>query len=142
MDLFDILQNECAILSSQLQQTAEHYSDWSEDHVFEGTKKGLAKIKEHLKKESLLVNNLKDTAGTEEVLAEESKFQQEILSDIDSIVEIHVDEPGFEQALESIASKVSEHCKFTHEKFFPVLKQHLTPSDIAHVQEQLEQEVA
>ncbi|MBX9879436.1 MAG: hypothetical protein K2Y22_13325 [Candidatus Obscuribacterales bacterium] len=52
-----------------------------------------------------MVNNLKDESGMHRVLTTFNTQEKQLNSEIENLTMIHVDEPGFEQGLESIAGR-------------------------------------
>ena len=141
MDIFSNLESENANIAQRLSETAKNYSQWARDRIFEEVKKDFALIKEHFAKDSTLENNLKNSNPVKTLLSEASRQRKEITAEIEQIVEIHVDEPGFEQALESIAEKFSQYGKYCKEQFYPAMKKILSADELKHIQEQLEQKI-
>lgn len=139
MDAFEYLKEDATRVADRLTATAKNYSEWTFDRVFEETKKGLEGIRQHLNKETILLQNLKGSDGVEKLLQETDERKGALKDDVDGITQIHVDEPGFEQALESIAGKFRDYNKFTADKLYPSLKKKLSKDDVEHVNQQLEQ---
>lgn len=139
MDAFDVLSRDSAIIAERLKETAANYSEWHFDRVFESTKKSLESIKQHFNKEKLLVNNLKDQDKAKELVDKFTNQEKSINSEIESIVMLHVDEPGFEQELETISAKFEDHRNFCDKEFYPRLEGMLTPEDMKKIDQQLEQ---
>jgi transcriptional regulator with XRE-family HTH domain len=141
IDVFEYLKQDGAHIAERLNTTVNQYSEWPRDRFFEETKRTLEAVRGYFSKESLLSNNLKDTQGTEAIVEEAEKQRGNIQADIENLVMVHVDEPGFDQMLGSIADKMNQHCDFCEEEFFPAMKEHLSADDIKHVKEQLDQEI-
>ncbi len=141
MDVISHLEEDNARISKCLMETAQNYSQWTRDRIFEEAKKIFASIKEHFSKDAILENNLKDSGPVANLLAEVSKQRKEITSEVEQIVEIHVDEPGFEQALETIAEKFAQYSQYCKEKFYPAMKKLLSTDELKHIQEQFEQKI-
>src|SRR4030095_8795370 len=141
MDVFNYIQSDSDMINDRFIELAENYSEWAQDRVFEETKNGLAGVKSHFQKEQLLINNLKDRSGSEKIFAEAQKQQEAIVSEIEQLVMIHVDEPGFEQGLEAIRDKFTTQREFVIDTLYPRLKNRLSPADLRHVSDQLEQKV-
>ena len=141
MDVFNYMKTDIDNISERLTELTENYSEWAQDRVFEESKNVLGAIKTHFQKEQLLVNNLKDRTGLEHLLSQAEKQQQDIKSEMEQLVMIHVDEPGFEQGLESIENKFADHHKFCMDTFYPRLKSRLTSKGLQSVTAQIEQKV-
>lgn len=138
MNVFHYLSEDHSAISKRLTETTKNYSTWTRDRIFEESKNILQAIKDHFKKEHLLVNNLKDESGMHQVLSTLNRQEKALNSEIDNLTMIHVDEPGFEQGLESIAGRFEEHCRFCGKTFFSRVKEKLSANDLRHVQKQLE----
>lgn len=141
MNVFHYLSEDHSAISKRLEETTENYSTWTRDRIFEESKNILQAIKDHFKKEHLLVNNLKDESGMHQVLSTLNNQEKEIKSEMDNLVMIHVDEPGFEQGLESIAGRFDEHCRFCGKTFYRRVKEKLTAKDLRQVQTQFERKL-
>ena len=109
--------------------------------MFEETKKVFASVKQHFASESLLENNLKSPQPVKQILTDIDKQKKEITAEIEQIVEIHIDEPGFEQSLETVANKFSQYTKYCKEIYYPAVKKVLTTDELKHINDQLEQKV-
>jgi hypothetical protein len=141
MDIFNILEDDSARISERLTDITKNYSTWTMDRVFEEIKNIFESIKKHFAKISILENNLKNPEGIQNILSELNKQRDAITADIEQIVEIHVDEPGFEQSLETIAKKFIQFAQYSKGTFFPEIKKSLTPDDLKHIREQMEQKI-
>jgi hypothetical protein len=139
MDAFEYLKDDGAHIGTKLSEIADNYSKWPQDRVFAETKNVLQSLREHLDKEKLLVSNLKATKGIEDLLDQSASQIGSIVSEIDNLVMIHVDELGFEEGLESISSKWNEHEEFCERVFYPAIKQRLSKKNIERINAQLEQ---
>lgn len=139
MDIFGFLEDDNTHTSHRLNEAAKHYSDWARDRVFEESKKALALVEAHFSRDALLEQNLKNNGSVKSILDEVQKQREAIDSEIEHIVEIHVDEPGYEQALESIAAKFNQYAKYCHDTFYPAMKKALSADELKHVNEQLEE---
>ncbi|MBL0185848.1 MAG: hypothetical protein IPP97_08975 [Candidatus Obscuribacter sp.] len=139
MNVFNYLTEDTAHISQMLNETVANFLDWPRDRVFEQTKKALSSLDAHFDKEKLLVNNLE---GTEADLSDLVKtFQakiKEIKEDMNSLIMIHVDEPGFSQVLQRIAAKVKDFSDFNANSFYPSLKDKLTMDEFHKIESQFE----
>lgn len=141
MDVFEYLKNDGAHIAERLNNIASQYSEWPRDRVFEETKRALQEMKIYFTKEALLINNLKDDGETKEVVETAEKQRKSLEAAVENLVMIHVDEPGFEQGLDTIAEKMTQHCDFDADTFFPSMKAHLSEDDIKHVKQQLDDQI-
>ena len=141
MDIFKYLTDDSGSIAQRLTDTAKNYSEWTQERVFEEAKKAFASIKEHFSSEVLLENNLKNAAPVQSLISEVTKLKKEITAEVEQIVELHVDEPGFEQSLETIAGKFNQYYQYCKEKFYPALQKTLSADELKHINEQMEQKV-
>ena len=141
MEIFKYLVEDNASIAQRLTETAKNYSVWTQEQVFEEAKKAFSSIKEHFSSESILENNLKNGTAVQSILTEVSKLKKEITAEVEQIVEIHVDEPGFEQSLETIAAKFTQYSQFCKEKFYPAIQKVLSVDELKYINKQMEQKV-
>ena len=141
MDVFKYLEDDNASIVQHLSDTAKNYSEWSRERVFEEAKKAFASAHKHLAIESILENNLKDPAPVQSVLSELSKLKNEITAELEQIVELHIDEPGFEQSIETIADKFNQYAQFSKQKFYPAMQKIISADDLKRISDQMEQKV-
>jgi hypothetical protein len=138
MDVFEFLLTNEAHLAHRLSNTASHYSDWTVDRVFEETKRVLDGLRCNFKKEAALINTIHNIEGMEEVIEEAERHRRDINSAADNLCMIHIDEPGFEQGLESLASRFERHREFCENTLFPMLQEHASPEELQRVADQLD----
>lgn len=141
MDIFSLLEDDGARIAKRLTETGKNYSTWTRDRIFEEAKSVFQAIKDHFAKVAILENNLKRPEEIKSTLSQLNTLRDSISADVQQIVEIHVDEPGFEQALEQIAKKFSQFTLYSKETFFPAIKKSLSEDDLKHIQQQIDQKV-
>jgi hypothetical protein len=141
MDVFNYLDEDNKKIAETLRQIVQNYSGWAFERVFEEAKKVFESIKNHFAKDTLLENNMKNPKQLENLLSEVAQKRKDITADIEQIVEIHVDEPGFEQSLETIANKYDQYHQYCKDKLYPKMKESLSPDEKKHIEEQLEQKI-
>ena len=141
MDIFSLLEDDGARIAQRLTETGKNYSTWTRDRIFEEAKNLFQAIKDHFSKLAILENNLKNPEGLKDILSQVNTKRDSITADVEQIVEIHVDEPGFEQAFEQIAKKFTQFAQYNKETFFPAIKKNLSEDDLKHIQQQIDQKV-
>jgi hypothetical protein len=141
MDIFSFLEADGSRIAERLTETGKNYSTWTMDRVFEEAKNLFQAIKDHFSKVAILENNLKNADSMKDVLVQLNTKRDSITADVEQIVEIHVDEPGFEQSFDQIAKKFSDFVKYSQGTFFPTVKQNLSEDDLKHIQQQIDQKV-
>ncbi len=137
MDVFEFLLTNEAHLAHRLSETAAHYSEWTQDRVFEETKRILDGLKSNFTKENALISTI-DADGLEDIVKEAEKHRTDISADAENLCMIHVDEPGFEQGLETLAYKFERHKEFCENTLFPRLKEHASQSQLDSIANQLD----
>lgn len=138
MDVFKFLLANEEILAQRLSSTAANYSEWTQDRVFEETKRVLEGLKANFDKEKALLNTVHGTAGVESVVAEAEQHRKDMQADAENLVMLHVDEPGFEQGLETLSAKFEKHKEFCEKTLFPKLKELVSEADLSRVSDQLD----
>jgi hypothetical protein len=141
MDIFSLLEDDGARIAGRLTETGKNYSTWTRDRVFEEAKSMFQAVKDHFAKVAIVENNLKRPEGLTDILSQVNTQRDAITADVEQIVEIHVDEPGFEQSLESIAKKFTQFAQYCKQTFFPTIKKNLSEDDLKHIQQQIDQKV-
>lgn len=141
MDIFTFLEDDGNHIAERLKEAGANYSTWTMDRFFEESKNCFQAMKEHFSKVAILENNLKNPTGIKDLLIKLNTQRDSIKADIDQIVEIHVDEPGFEKSFEQISQKFSDFVWFSKEKFFPAIQKNLSAEDLKHIRQQIDQKV-
>lgn len=141
MDVFKYLQDDGESIAHRLNETVAEFGQWPQERLFEETKKAFSSLEGHFDKERMIVKNIdnSDVAVPLSLKAEEQI--QGMKESIDSIVMIHIDEPGFRNALQALAVKFNEHMSFCLDEYYTALRFGLSSADKAHVNAQLEQMV-
>ena len=112
MDVLNYLEDNNAQIAQHLTETAKNYWQSTHDRTFEEVKQEFQSIEDHFSREALLINNIEQREKVKNLLNEITKQKAEIRSEIEQIVEIHVDELGFEHALRCIANKFSQYALY------------------------------
>lgn len=141
MDVFKYLIDDGDAIAHRLNETVAEFAQWPQDRLFEETKKAFASLEGHCDKERMIVNNINNSENVVP-LSETAEAQIKAMkADIDSIIMIHIDEPGFLNALKALATKLNEHVAFCKDEYYPALRQGLSAADKEHVNAQFEQMV-
>ena len=138
MNSFEFLLTNESHLSHRLSRVAVHYSDWTMDRIFEETKRALQGLRANFQKENALLSTIHNTDGIEGIIAQAELERAEIKGDVDNLCMIHVDEPGFEQGLKTIADKFERHCEFCKTTLFPLLEAHAYPHELQSINNQID----
>lgn len=142
MNVFNYLHEDAAHIIHGMEALAANYPDhsnWTWDRTFEESKRSIQQIKNHFLKQSLVVNNLKDHVPVDNVLAEAENKRDTINEAIDNLLDLHVNERGFEQGLQALAKRTDTYFHFCDDVLYPELKSHLSRDDMKHVREQLDE---
>lgn len=141
MDVFKYLNDDGDAIAHRLNDTVANFGEWPQERLFEETKKAFGSLEGHFDKEKMIVKNI-DNSPTVVPLSEKAEADITVMKEaIDSIVMIHIDEPGFRNALISLADKFNEHRAFCRDEYYTALKDVLSATDKEHVNAQFEQMV-
>jgi organic radical activating enzyme len=141
MNVFEFLTEEAHSVVRRFNDVVEHYpatADWTWDRAFEETKKDITMLTEHLKKETVVENNVSQSQDMTVQMDKAALQRKEINSSIDNVLMIHVDEAGFKEGLQKIAEKLDEHTTFCTKSYYRLLEQHLSANELQNIQDQLE----
>lgn len=133
MNVFSYLKEDAKFIASSLHDTTRHYSEWPQEKVFKETQRELTAIENHFEKESLLTENLVHETEIKPLLKQAENERNNITSAIETLVMIHVDEPGFEQGLEDLTTKFDHYREFCDNTLYPIVRDHLLSSDLAEI---------
>jgi hypothetical protein len=137
MNVFKSLEDDGVNIEERLTKT-ECNTDGPSDRAFAEVKKEFTMIKTYLTKVYLLVQNFKGN-GLVSLLQELKDRKTKIENDIDTMLNLHVDEPGFEKPFDQLVTDFTQFRLFCKESFFPEIQDELTKEDLQHVEEQLDQ---
>ena len=141
MDIFKYLQDDGESIAHRLNQTVAEFGEWPQERLFEETKKAFSSLEGHFDKERMIVKNIENSDVAVPLSVKAEAQIQAIKEAIDSIVMIHIDEPGFLNALQALANKFNEHMSFCIDEYYSALRLSLSSADKAHVNAQFEQMV-
>lgn len=139
MNIFNYLNEDAEHVSNMLHETVDHFLTWDMDRVFEQSKKALASLDEHLKKEKIVSNNLIDNSELADSVSKSVEQTKAIKSDMNSLIMIHVDEPGYAKVLQSMMEKLDEYRAYNQETFYPAIERTLSEDQFASIKTQMEQ---
>lgn len=109
MDIFDYLKEEQEMVRKSLKELVDDFSETSREKLFDDVKAALDKLRGYCKKQSVLlvdeIGNLKGLASFEATKQKRAK----LLEDLDNLVMVHVDEPGYREYLMHLLSFAEEY---------------------------------
>ncbi|CAN5562507.1 hypothetical protein BH11CYA1_BH11CYA1_49190 [soil metagenome] len=141
MNVFKYLNDDGDSIAHRLNETVANFGVWPQERLLEESKRAFASLEGHFEKEQMIVKNIDHS---EVVIPMSERAEAEIKGmdeAIDSIVMIHIDEPGFRNALESLAVRFNDHRAFCVNEYYPKLQSVLSEADNEHVNAQFEQMV-
>ncbi|MFA7336919.1 MAG: hypothetical protein WC028_09065 [Candidatus Obscuribacterales bacterium] len=141
MDVFKYLQEDGESIAHRLNVTVAEFGQWPQDRLFEETKKAFSSLEGHFDKERMIVKNIDNSDVAVPLTLKAEEQIQAMKESIDSIVMIHIDEPGFRNALQALATKFNDHMSFCLDEYYTALRFSLSSADKAHVNAQFEQMV-
>ncbi len=142
MNIFRYLKSDENHLQESLWDVTVNFTEWTQDHVFESVKQNIASINAHIeKKNSLLVSAFRGNDGMNDIEAKWDDYTNQIHEMINTLVMIHVDEPGFEQLLIRLAQKVDNMIRFCRDEMYPAVREGVSEDDLAGINKRLDQMV-
>jgi hypothetical protein len=139
MNIFNYLKTDEDHLKAQMWDVTNNYPEWTQDRVFESVKNVIDSIHAHVKKNNeLLLSNIRDRASISDVLAKWEEQTAAIDESINSLIMIHVDEPGFEQLLIKLSKMVENLISFCRDELYPAIKSVATDAEIERANKHLD----
>ena len=136
MNIFEYFTDEVADIEQKLDELTQNYSNWSKEQVFDRTKEILDEIGGHLKKQNvLLFQNCADVSKQSDLLAQAQRDHAKIEEEIGQIVEVHVDEPGYDEYLKNLLTTIREHIAFS-KKLYSEIQSKSSETDLASLNAQ------
>lgn len=135
---FDLLEREEQAIIDQIDLLINNYATWGMDEVFANVKAAIDLIRKHIhQKENLVLARVQSKSGIEGIVKRFYDLRTEIDETIDNLVMIHVDEPGFEQLLEKLATQFKEVVRLSQDELFPAVEQMASQEEIREINTQL-----
>ncbi len=138
MDVFKYLKDDGEAIAHRLNETVAEFAQWPQDRLFEESKKAFTSLEAHFEKEEMIVNNINDSEVIVPLSEKAGAQIKDMKEAIDSIIMIHIDEPGYLNALKNLAVKMNEHLRFCLEEYYPALASGLSAKDKENVNSQFE----
>lgn len=130
MSPFDLLKDDAAQVKERMDATIKNYSVWNMDHVFESTKKCFEGIRRYIRRKNVLVSSIVANPDILKAAEQTKKSESELISDIENLVMIHIDEPGFEIVLEKVVNEFHQYCNLCETDLFPRIGPQLSQQDL------------
>ena len=139
MDIFSYFDEEILDIEKKLTDVTANYKSYTTEQVFDKVKVVCDSIMAHLKKQdSLLLSNIDKTPEIEGLMVGCQKDRAKIEEEIGQLVMVHVNEPEYDDYLANLLKVIEEHMTFSR-TFYKNLKQHVSESQLAKINEQLTQ---
>jgi hypothetical protein len=116
MDIFDYLKEEEELIQADLSDLVKNFPQKTRETVFDEVKLVCDKLRGHCKKQAvLLLDKIQTENGFAANLESTRRSKDKLLSELENLVMVHVDEPGYREYLANIL-----HCA---EDYFAVSRQ-------------------
>ncbi|MDZ4838183.1 MAG: hypothetical protein SGJ27_30740 [Candidatus Melainabacteria bacterium] len=139
MNIYTYLKTDEKHLSESIWTLAKNYSEWTQDHVFAEIKNVIDSIHAHIdKKNNLLLSNVRDKTEMGEAMDKWQYQTNEINEVINSLVMIHVDEPGFEELVIKLAKMVDNLISFSDQELIPAVQKSATEEEVKRMNTHLD----
>jgi len=138
-DVFNYLKEEQALTIANLSELVQNFSDKNREEVFDEVKLVCDQLRGYLKKQSvLLIDELenKNEKGYSSLLKETKKMQDQLFDDLETIVMVHVDEPGYGSYLSNLLKHAEDYFAAS-QKLFVKLRETLPEPTLNKVNEKL-----
>jgi hypothetical protein len=113
MELFEYLKEEDQIIEDKLNDLIKNFQAKTREEIFDSVKVLCDLIRAIVDKKSTLVTAKLSNIGVEAPLKEEAiNDRQTLLEEIESLVMVHVDEPGFDDLLKNLHKRYHSHRNF------------------------------
>jgi len=137
MNIFEYFAEEESDIERKLHELTKNYEMWTREQVFDRVKEVCDAIMGHLKKQSLLIlQNF--TPGTEELrnlFREAQEDHMLVNEEIGQLVEVHVDEPNYDEGLRNLLAVVEKHVAFS-KRLYSGLQANLSKQDLDNLNAQ------
>lgn len=139
MNIFTYLETDEDHLKETMWDVTNNYPEWTQDRVFESVKNIIDSIHLHIKKNNeLLLSNVRDREGLTDVLSKWNEQTENINETINSLIMIHVDEPGFEQLLIRLSKMVDNLIALCRDELYPAVRSVATDAEIKRMNKHLD----
>jgi len=142
MNIFNYLKSDEKHLKEQLWDVTNNYPEWTQERVFEAVKNAIDSIHAHInKKNDMVLNVVKGRGRMTEVMAKWEEQTGNINELINSLIMIHVDEPGFESLLIKLSQMIDNLIRFSREELYPAVQEVASEEEVKQMGKLMEQKV-
>jgi hypothetical protein len=118
MNVFEYFQGEEQFIELSLVELTANYEVWSREQVFDRVKLICDNLKGHLKKHDvLLLSKLEGSSQLQNLLTDYKKDRAAVEEEIGQLVEVHVDEPEYDDCLVKLLKVVEAHIAFSRQLY-------------------------
>lgn len=136
MNIFEYFDEEERDIEAKLEALNANYEIWTREQVFDKVKEVCDAIMGHLKKQNaLLLNNIKGVPALAGMLADAQKDHLKVQDEIGQLVEVHVDEPGYDEYLKNLLVVLEEHIEFS-KRLYENIDKSVNPQDLDNLNAQ------
>lgn len=130
MNIFEYFDEEERDIEAKLEALTANYEIWTREQVFDKVKEVCDAITGHLKKQStLLVSNIKGHDSLSDLYEAAQRDHRKVEDEIGQLVEVHVDEPGYDEYLKNLLNVLHEHIAFS-KKLYADIKAKVEPASL------------
>ncbi|MBX3153179.1 hypothetical protein KF728_23660 [Candidatus Obscuribacterales bacterium] len=139
MNIFTYLNTDENHLKELMWDVTNNYPEWTQDRVFESVKNVIDSVHAHIKKKNeLVLSNVRDHESISDVLSKWDEQTSNIDETINSLIMIHVDEPGFEQLLIKLSKMVDNLISFSKDELYPAVRSVATEEELNRMNKHLD----
>jgi len=143
MNIFEYFRDDDKRVRAMAAEIVEHYADWPQDRVFESVKRLIEGVDKHMSRvETLLLTRFNENdPDMASVMARFNTKKAEIKEVIDSLVMVHVDEPGFEDTLMRLSKLIENLARFDKEELYPKVQECASEKDLSSMNKNFQTEM-
>lgn len=139
MNIFNYLKTDEDHLKELMWDVTNNYPEWTQDRVFESVKNVIDSVHAHIKKKNeLLLSNVRGHETISDVLAKWDEQTTNIDETINSLIMIHVDEPGFESLLIKLSKMVDNLISFSRDELYPAVRSVASEDELKRMDKHLD----
>ena len=141
MDIKEFMDKDLQFIDSIVHELSENITRWDTDKVFEKAKEMFDAFSRRFALEDCLlcqiVPNVDIRPGIKTFLKRRLEFREKL----EDILNLHVDEPDFREAISSVLESVHKHMKYREEEFYPQVINRLSAADLERMSQVLEKKL-
>ena len=139
INVFTYFEADDANIERQLHELTENYDNLSPAQVFEKAVGIFDAIKAHFnKQEDLLFAEIRHVEKVRSAIEVCLADRKKVLDDIDNSLNLHVDEPGFNESVRRVLKDIERHVELSEKQLYAEIRNHVPAEAIERINKKLE----